>query len=69
MPLADQANGFGGWSIAHRFYSLEASPKGSSLERFPMLSNIYIYTLLKPDVHDVSHSKGIATRAPSVKAI
>ena len=38
MPL-DTGNGF--WqvgSIACRFYRLEASPKGSSLERFPTLS-------------------------------
>jgi hypothetical protein len=40
-------------SIARRFYCLEVSPKGSSLERFPTLSKyiyiyiyIYIYTLV-----------------------
>lgn len=28
-------------SIGHRFYWLEVSPRGSSLERFPTLSYIY----------------------------
>ena len=51
MPL-DTGNGF--WqvgSIACRFYRLEASPKGSSLERFPTLSKKSL------DHHSVYHKE------------
>ena len=37
MPLIG-SGGWGQFDSSRRFYSLEASPKGSSLEWFPMLS-------------------------------
>ena len=38
MPLDYLATSFGGWGqLSHRFYCLEASSNGSSLEKFPTL--------------------------------
>jgi hypothetical protein len=41
MPLDYSTTSSDRRSVGCRFYCLETSPKGSSLERFPMLSKIY----------------------------
>jgi hypothetical protein len=43
-----------GQSVASRFYCLEASPEGSSLERFPTLKEKRgqkLYTALTPEIN------------------